>query len=82
MHDVRTALNLIQNRADLACLALFILTHGEEDGKLFSHDGPYHLNRDVVNELLPDQAKHLAGRPKMIFIQVAARRMDAFLRKY
>jgi hypothetical protein len=62
-------LNLVQNRADLSCLALFILTHGEEDGKLYCRDEHYYLNRDVVKELLPDKAKHLAGRPKMIFIQ-------------
>ena len=59
----------IQNSTDLACLALFILTHGEENGILHAYDSVYSLNKHIIPELLPDKCKSLAGKPKMIFIQ-------------
>ena len=60
----------IQRREDLSCLALFILTHGEENGLLFGYDTSYRLNRDIVQELLPQQCPGLVGKPKFIFVQV------------
>lgn len=57
----------------LSCLALFILTHGEENGILHSFDKPYRLDRSVVGELLPEKCPALAGKPKLIFIQVGSR---------
>ena len=54
---------------DLACLALFILTHGEEKGILHAYDSVYSLNQHIIPELLPDKCPSLAGKPKMIFIQ-------------
>lgn len=59
----------VQERQDLSCLALFILTHGEEDGLLHAYDSSYRLNKTIIPELLPDRCPHLAGRPKLIFIQ-------------
>jgi len=33
---------------ELACLALFVLSHGEEDGVLFARDKPYRLDKNLI----------------------------------
>ena len=60
---------LQENRVELSCLALFILTHGEENGVLYAYDTPFRLDKHVTPKLLPDQCPCLAGKPKLIFIQ-------------
>lgn len=67
--QIVTTLFKVQERQDLSCLALFILTHGEEDGLLHAYDSSYRLNKTIIPELLPDKCPHLAGRPKLVFIQ-------------
>ncbi len=53
----------------LSCLALFVLTHGEENGVLYASDVQYRLDRHLIEELVPERCPSLAGKPKMIFIQ-------------
>jgi hypothetical protein len=62
-------LESIQKLKNLSCLALFILSHGEENGVLHSYDGTYTLHKHIVPELLPENCPSLAGKPKLIFIQ-------------
>ena len=56
-------------RADLSCLALFILTHGHDNGTLYVYDTTINLNEDIINNLLPNDCPGLAGRPKLLFVQ-------------
>jgi caspase-like apoptosis-related cysteine protease len=67
--DIRHNMAKIQRTEDLSCLALFILTHGQKDGLLHGYDSSFMLNKDIVQELLPQQCPGLAGKPKMIFVQ-------------
>ena len=68
--DIRRVFrNLQLCREELACLAVFILTHGEENGILHAYDNPYRLDKEIINELLPERCPTLAGKPKLIFIQ-------------
>ena len=67
--EICQKLKSIQNMKNLSCLALFILTHGKENGVLASYDGTYTLNKQIVTELLPEKCPSLAGKPKLIFIQ-------------
>jgi hypothetical protein len=68
--DIRQVIRGLQHsREQISCLALFILTHGEENGVLHAYDAPYKLDREIINELLPEPCPVLAGKPKMIFIQ-------------
>jgi len=59
----------LQNLENLACLALFILTHGETNSTLYAYDSNYSLDRYIINELLPENCPSLVGKPKMIFVQ-------------
>ena len=68
--DIRRVFrNLQLCQEELACLAVFILTHGEENGILHAYDNPYRLDKEIINELLPERCPTLAGKPKLIFIQ-------------
>ena len=68
--DIRRVIRDVQTSSEeLACLAVFILTHGEENGILHAYDDPYRLDKEIINELLPDRCPTLAGKPKLIFIQ-------------
>ena len=67
--DIKFKLLQIQQMSNLSCLALFILTHGENDGLLYSYDENYMLSKHIIPELLPNVCPSLAGKPKMIFIQ-------------
>ena len=65
----RVLRNLQSTDEDMACLFVFILTHGEENGILHAHDMPFRLDRDIVGQLTPDFCPSLAGKPKIIFVQ-------------
>ncbi len=69
VNEIHSVLLNIQIRRNISCLALFILTHGEEGGLLYAHDSNYKLNTFVIRELLPGQCSSLAGKPKLIFVQ-------------
>ncbi|XP_059097219.1 caspase-1-like isoform X2 [Tigriopus californicus] len=57
------------DQPELACLVIFILTHGEDNGVLHSHDKPYRLDKSIINELLPSNCPALKSKPKLIFVQ-------------
>jgi len=67
--EILGKLESIQKMKNLSCLALFILSHGEENGLLHSYEGTYTLNKHIIPELLPENCPSLAGKPKLIFIQ-------------
>jgi len=78
--DVHNDLNLKQVRnlildiqtADndmFAALAIFILSHGEDNGTVFTYDGAYRIYNDILSPLSANKCSALAGRPKMIFVQ-------------
>ena len=70
VNDIRRVIRNVQtSREDIACLAVFILTHGEENGILHAYDDPYRLDKEIINELLPDRCPTLVGKPKLIFVQ-------------
>ena len=50
------------------CLAIVILSHGNE-GSLFAYDAPFPTQR-VWEPFTADKAPSLAGKPKLIFMQV------------
>ena len=66
---IEKELKEIDNRKDISCLALFILTHGEKEGTLFTYDGQLNLNKDIIDKILPTNCKELAGKPKLVFVQ-------------
>ena len=73
--EVLRELEGLRNMNDLSCLALFILSHGEEnkrDFQLNSKDGTYTLKKQIIPKLLPKVCPSLAGKPKLIFIQACA----------
>lgn len=53
----------------VSVLAVFLLTHGEENATLHARDKLYRLDRHIVSELTPEQCRALAGKPKLIFVQ-------------
>ncbi|XP_065350650.1 caspase-1-like [Cloeon dipterum] len=52
------------------CVAVVILTHGEEEDVLFARDGTYKLC-DLLDMITPDKCLSLAGKPKLIFVQAS-----------
>ena len=67
--EIGKELKEIENRKDLSCLALFILTHGGQDGTLYTYNSELNLNKDIIDKLLPTNCKQLAGKPKLVFVQ-------------
>jgi len=53
----------------IAALAIFILSHGEDNGTIFAHDYPFRVDNDILVNLAADKSPGLAGRPKMVFLQ-------------
>jgi len=54
---------------DLAALAIFILSHGEDNGTLFASDYPFRVDHDILAQMAGDKCPGLVGRPKLVFIQ-------------
>jgi len=69
---IEKELDKIEKQQDLSCLALFILTHGEKKGTIYTYDDELNLNKDIIDRILPTKCKQLAGKPKLIFIQACA----------
>ena len=59
----------IGKQKNLSCLALFILSHGEKKGTIYTYDHELNLNKDIIDRLLPTNCEPLAGKPKLIFVQ-------------
>jgi len=53
----------------IAALAIFILSHGEDNGTIFAQDYPFRVDNDILMNLAADKSPGLAGRPKMVFVQ-------------
>ena len=62
-------LDKIGKQKNLSCLALFILTHGEKHGTIYTYDHELNLNKDIIDKILPTKCEQLAGKPKLIFVQ-------------
>ena len=54
----------------LSALAIFILSHGEDNGTVFASDYPFRVDHDILVQLAADKCPKLAGKPKLIFVQV------------
>jgi len=53
----------------IAALAIFILSHGEDNGTIFAADYPFRVDHDILFQLAADKSPCLAGRPKLVFVQ-------------
>ena len=58
------------SKMNLSALALFILSHGDSDDTIYASDNIYNMENTIIFPLRPDQSPDLAGKPKLIFIQV------------
>jgi len=68
--QIRDAILRIQiSEEDICALAIFILSHGEDNGTVFAQDGLYRVDHDILYPLAADKCPILAGKPKMIFVQ-------------
>ena len=64
-----TRLQVGEETENLAALAIFILSHGEDNGTVFAKDSMYRVDHDVLFQLTADKCPFLAGKPKLIFVQ-------------
>ena len=55
---------------NIAALAIFILSHGEDNGTIFASDYPFRVDHDILFQLAADKSPNLAGKPKLVFVQV------------
>ena len=51
-------------------MIISVLTHGEA-GKLYAHDTAYEI-KTIVESFAADRCPTLAGKPKLLFIQVCS----------
>ena len=56
---------------NFAALAIFILSHGEDNGTIFASDYPFRVDHDILFQLAADKSPNLAGKPKLVFVQVS-----------
>ena len=61
-----------------AALAIFILSHGEDNGTVFAADYPFRVDHDILVILAADKCPGLAGCPKLVFVQVRVERGKNF----
>merc|ERR1712098_754357 len=54
---------------NFAALAIFILSHGEDNGTIFASDYPFRVDHDILFQLAADKSPNLAGKPKLVFVQ-------------
>jgi len=54
---------------EVAALAIFLLSHGEDNGTVFAQDYPFRVDHDVLGQLTADKCPGLVGRPKLVFVQ-------------
>ena len=63
---------------DISALAVFILSHGEDNGTVFANDGMYRVDHDILYHLSADKCPHLAAKPKLIFVQACQGKVFSF----
>jgi len=54
---------------EVSALAIFILSHGEDNGTIFASDYPFRVDHDILGQLTADKCPRLVGRPKLLFVQ-------------
>jgi len=57
------------SETEISALAIFILSHGEDNGTIFASDYPFRVDHDILFPLAADKSPGLAGKPKLIFVQ-------------
>ncbi|KAG5670137.1 hypothetical protein PVAND_000419 [Polypedilum vanderplanki] len=57
-----------QDHSDNDCLLITIMTHGENDGRIYSSDGKFSVD-ELWEKFLGENCKSLVGKPKLFFIQ-------------
>lgn len=57
------------SETEISALAIFILSHGEDNGTIFAADYPFRVDHDILFPLAADKCPGLAGKPKLIFVQ-------------
>ena len=67
--SIITSLQLSETTESLAAVAVFILSHGEDNGTVFAADAMYRVDNDILFMLTADKCPYLAGKPKLIFVQ-------------
>ena len=68
-HKVKEVFSELQQSDDtesLVSIAIFILSHGGENGEIFSSEGSYCVD-EIIQYLI--KCKGLAGKPKLMFVQ-------------
>ena len=58
------------SEVEYSAIAIFILSHGENNNIVKAYDGKYNFKRIIQAPLIPDNCPGLSEKPKMIFIQV------------
>jgi len=69
IRSIITELQLSESTESLAAVAVFILSHGEDNGTVFAADAMYRVDNDILFMLTADKCPYLAGKPKLIFVQ-------------
>ena len=64
-----SALQTNSDTNSISALAVFILSHGEDNGTVFAQDSMYRVDHDILYPLAADKCPLLAGKPKLIFVQ-------------
>ena len=67
--DVISKIQSSRETEKLAAIAIFILSHGEDNGTVFAYDSMYRVDNDIILKLTADKCPFLAGKPKLIFVQ-------------
>lgn len=59
-----------EDHSDADCIAVIVLTHGEENGLLVPRDSSIFYSVDILwKPFTADKCPTLAGKPKLFFIQ-------------
>jgi len=69
IRDVMNNLQTSKETSQICSLAVFILSHGEDNGTVFASDSMYRVDHDILYPLAADKCPLLAGKPKLIFVQ-------------
>jgi caspase-like apoptosis-related cysteine protease len=59
-----------EDHSDADCIAVIMLTHGEEHGRLVTRDSVLYKVDKLWTPFTADKCPTLAGKPKLFFIQV------------
>ena len=67
---IKEQIKVIQEtKVPLSCIAVFIMSHGEEYDTIWADDDCYNLKEDIIEQLAAENCPSLAGKPKMVFVQ-------------